>query len=141
MAYTNIFVPGPRLIDGTVLNKALAFPNLDYKSGLIATVGGAQATSILIQNALSEFDTVASTGACSLPYAIPGTQLTIVNAGANNLTVFALAAPVGQTASAIINAAGVSTAGATGITLPNGRNADFYCTKTGLWVMALAAAS
>lgn len=143
MAFANIFTTTKQLISGDALNKALAYLLRSYASGLTATAAGTMANSIAITESFTEFDTVASGGAgATLPYPIPGQSFTVYNGGLNTLTIFsANAKNAAATGSNIINAAGSSVAGSTGISLATVRTATFTCMKTGLWVMALAADS
>jgi hypothetical protein len=143
MSFANVFTVTKQLISGNELNKALAYILRAFASGLTGTAAGTMANSIAITESYTEFDTVASGGAGAvLPYPTPGQSFVVYNGGLNTLTVFsANAKNAAATGSNIINAAGSSVAGSTGISLSTVRTATFVCMKTGLWVTVLGAAS
>lgn len=123
------FQPGPRLIDGSDLNRAINNPLVSFLSGITATPAGTVANSVLITETFSQIDTVASAAdGVALPAAAPGVEFTLVNAGANAMQVFARG---GST----INAA----AGATGLSQAAGTTAIYICARQGQWRRILTA--
>lgn len=129
MPFDRPFTPGPRLIDGDALNRALAYPREAYASGITALNGGTVATSPLIVESFTQIDTVAGAGhGVALPAAVPGASFVLVNAGANAMQVFARG---GST----IN----GTAGATGVSQGSGTTAQYVCARAGQWRRLLSA--
>lgn len=84
------FLSGYRLIDGDELNDVVANPEWSVSGDITATVGGTVLTSAKIVATVTNLTTVAATGAgVSIPQAMPGRVLVIVNQGANSAQVFA----------------------------------------------------
>jgi len=130
MATPSPFQSGFRLIDGNSLNTALASPQWQTKSGIVALAGGAlsAATPVLVLGS-NEVVTVAS-GADSvvLPKAVAGNVVFVTNAGASSMQVFG-------NGSDTIN----GTAGATGVAQANGLSALYVASDNGQWYRILSA--
>jgi hypothetical protein len=123
------FQPGPRLIDGLDLNRALGYLSAAYASGIVAKAAGTVANSTLITETFSQIDSVVSAAdGILLPAAIPGKFFLIQNHGGNSMTVFAAG---GST----IN----GTAGATGVAHADGKAALYFSAKAGQYYRLLSA--
>lgn len=122
------FQPGFRLIDGDQLNKAIASDVVNSQDGMVAN-GTTRITGTQIQAELNRFTTVASGGIALMPPALPGTQVLVMNAGANALTLdgFASTDTIDGGASATLS---VAT-----------RGAWFTCTTAGAWISAALGAA
>src|SRR5260370_19512369 len=112
---------------GTIQNvKNLIINNQLFKStqeGLVAHAGGLQPLPTPITSMCARFTTVATAGDSSiLPPAMPGLEITVINAGAASMNVFP---DVGSQ----INVAGVNVA----LALGNGKTAIFFTTAAGAW--------
>ncbi len=107
------FTPGPRLTDGSDLNKALANPALSVESGIVAT-GTTVADAFQLKATINQLATVAASTGVKLPLANIGQSVTIYNDGASAVTIY--------------DAHGLTidgTAGATGVALTNALRAIF----------------
>lgn len=107
-------------------------------NSVTALPGGAQAGSPALAYNVSEITTVATTNdSVQLPFAIPGAQVQVNNAGANTAKIYANAAPNLNNANAldqiVANATVAKTANATAITLASGYTLSFMCTTIGIW--------
>ncbi len=121
-------VNGYQTPDGTWLQGLAAGVNSTYQSGITAA-GTTQATCTTLPAGVTliELDTVAaSTGVC-LPPALPGTELSIYNNGANTVTTYPAIAnnPVTAAQDTINN--GTST------TQTTHTSKYYYCAKAGVW--------
>lgn len=109
-----------------------------YADGMTAqSVSPSQSTGTQINTSLARFTTVASPGnAATLIPAAPGLILTVINAGANIMSVFPASASQGGAAGGDqINSLGQNNAFA----LPSGAVVEFFCTLTGVWHTLLSA--
>jgi hypothetical protein len=119
------FLPGLRLIDGTQLNNALANPLYSTLDNVVASTTHSQTggTQISSTSTLVRVTTVANSGdAITLPAAYPGDEFKVTNQGANPMQVYA-------TGSDNID----GTAGATGVSITNGKAVLFFCVSQGQW--------
>lgn len=91
-------------------------------------IGSNRAGAFVIAYELTRFSTVAASTGAVLPAAAAGLSFTIINAGANTLTVYA-------NGSDTIN----GTAGATGVSLASGKTATYFSASTGTWHALLSA--
>jgi hypothetical protein len=112
---------------GTIQNvKNLIISNQLFQStqeGLTAKAGGGQAGATPITSMCARFTTVATAGDSSiLPNAMPGLEITVINAGAASMNVFP---DVGSQ----VNVAGANVA----LALGNGKSAIFFTTTAGAW--------
>lgn len=83
------FIPGPRLIDGSDLNKAFAGQNFSTQSGIVAHAGGGSTSAYQLIATINKVDTVATANdSVILPKSSPGLDLFVVNNGANTLAVY-----------------------------------------------------
>lgn len=123
---------GPQLVDGAWLQGLAGGTNQTYVSGLVANATTqATATSIPANTNIVEFDTVASSGAAVLPAAVAGTDIAIINNGANPLQIFAnLAVNQLTAAQDTINALSNGTA----LAVTNATIIIFICAKNGHWL-------
>ena len=117
---------------------------LGNTNGITALAGGAQAGSPVLAYGYNEIDTVATTNdSTQLPVAIPGTMVTVYNAGANTARIYAGTAPNINNASAldqiVANATIAKTANGTSITLASGYTLTFNCYTIGIWKQLVAA--
>jgi hypothetical protein len=114
-------------MQGTIENvKNLIITNQLFQStseGLTAHAGGLQPLATPINSMCARFTTCATIGDSSiLPTAVPGLEITVINAGATSMNVFP---DVGSQ----INTAGVNVA----LALPAGHSAIFFTTAAGAW--------
>jgi hypothetical protein len=115
--------PGPRLLDGSDLNKWLAQPAMSIESATVAT-GTTRADAYQLRAAVTVFGTVAASTGAKLDSTLPpGAVQTVYNDGASPLTVYAADAIDG-------------TAGATGVALANAKRAAFTRLPSGAWISA-----
>jgi hypothetical protein len=124
------FQPGPRLVDGSDLNKAVSQDILTSQTGAVAN-GTTKATGTQITAAITEFDTVAPSGVAILPPAVAGTNITVFNYGANTLTIY----PYATTDTIDGGSAGASTT----LSATN-RAVGFFATSAGAWRSGLLGA-
>jgi hypothetical protein len=106
------------------------YPTLQYQDALTAGTTQTAAGGTKITGSMATFSTVANVNdAATLPAALPGMQVTIINNGAQTLQVFALTAALGGAAGGDkINAA------ATAITMAGPPTVLLlYCTSQGQW--------
>lgn len=126
---------GLRLSDASSFITAISqFNALGVGPGRTA-IGTNQATALIISQShpIWEATTVAASTGIQLPLSNPGKVQFIANNGANPLQVYTNIAETA--ASPKINA----VAGATGVTVTNGKNAVFFCSAFGQWYMILTA--
>lgn len=84
------FAPGYRLTDGNQLNDEIANPVWSVTSSLTATSGGTMLTSAKVVDTITNITNVPTAGAgVTLPQALQGTVLLVVNNGAQDARVFA----------------------------------------------------
>lgn len=136
MGIPQTFQPGPRLIDGSDLNRAIAAGLSAYQDGLVAHSGGGAAAATPLLIGINRVVTVAA-GADSLlmPQSTPGATVNIRNDGASSATIYAN--PVSSLPSAVLDTLN-GTAGATGIALAAGATAELRCYAPGAWVGAVS---
>lgn len=124
---------GPALIDQTWLNGLAGGQNFSYQSGITAHAGGTQAACLVLPAGiyLLEVDTVASSAdSVCLPFAVQGMNISIANAGANSMNIFAQAATNGASGSTdTINGASNTSA----YSLSANNNAECFAAKNGGW--------
>lgn len=127
--------PGLRLDDAYSLVQAITQANQMGVRQANTAAGTNQATALSISNnhPIEEFTTAAASTGAMLPLSSPGKIQFIANNGANPMTIYTNLAETA--ASPKIN----TTAGATGVTLTNGKNAVFFCATPGQWYMILSA--
>ena len=128
------FQAGYRLVSGDDLNNGFSTfaggSGYSQANNLIAHAGGGQASATPVTAALNRFTTVATAGdSVALPLATGGQSITVINAGAASMQVFASAAGADT-----INGA----AGATGIALASGKTMEFV-SFPGAWHGLLSA--
>jgi len=101
------------------------------QEGLTALAGGGVAGATPITATIARFTTVATNGDSGvLPPAVPGVQLTVINAGAASLDVYpATAAEGGVTGGDAINA----LAQGAEFSMATTKVTMFFCTKLGQW--------
>lgn len=123
--------PGPRLIDGDVINALASLTRLGTKGSITAQADGTQANAVQLVNGVNEVTTVAGANdSVQLPRAAAGSIVYVANAGANTLTVF------GKNGSSdTIN----GTAGSTGVTQATTVDAIYACITDGRWRRVLSA--
>jgi hypothetical protein len=106
------------------------YPTIQYQDALTAGTTQTAAGGTKITSSLATFSTVANVNdAATLPAALPGMQVTVINNGVQTLQVFALTAALGGAAGGDkINAAAtaITMAGPPTVLL-------FYCTALGQW--------
>jgi hypothetical protein len=96
--------------------------------GLTAHAGGLQPLATPITTMCARFTTVATGGDSGiLPVAIPGLEITVINAGATALSVFP---DVGSLMNGVLNAA---------LSIPINKTAIFFTTAAGSWHSILSA--
>ena len=133
MAIPQIFVDGPRLIDGTDLNNALAQPAWQTNPGLTAKAGGGITSATALVYGTNQVTTVASAAdSVVLPVGAAGGVVVVRNSGANAMQVFAQGSDT-------IN----GTAGATGISQANAKTSIYFAVNdvagVTTWVGLLSA--
>lgn len=123
-----VFTSGRQLLPGGVLNGLINMLT-GTTSGIIATPGGTQATSIELKSAFNELTTVATAAdGVILPAAKSGLRITVLNSGAAAAQVFA-------NGDDTIN----GTAGNVGVALAAGACALYICVKNGVWQRFVSA--
>jgi hypothetical protein len=124
---------GPGLVDGVWLNGLAGGLNFTTQSGITAHAGGTQAACLSLTPGayLYEVDTVASgSDSICLPFAVPGFNISIRNAGAQTLAIYGQSANNALTAAAdTINA----TAGSSAYTMIANNSAECFVAKAGSW--------
>lgn len=121
---------GFRLFNGDALNIALATPQWQNNSNIVALAGGAlSANTPVLVNGVNEITTAASGGdSVVLPKAAVGLVVFVANAGASSVQVFG-------NGSDTIN----GTAGAMGVAQANGKSALYVAADEGQWYRILSA--
>lgn len=131
MAIPNRFQSGFRLEDGNDLNKALANPQWQTNYGITALAGGARnsSTPVLVLGANTVTTVATAADSVVLPVAVAGSVVWLRNAdAADAVQVFA-------NGSDTIN----GTAGATGISVANGKTVLFVAATNNVWFSLLTA--
>lgn len=102
-----------------------------YKDGLTATASGNQTNGTSITTSMARFTTVATAGdASTLMPAVPGLAITVINAGAQAMSMYpASAGQGGVSGGDQINSLGQNAA----FSVPAGAVVDLYCTIAGTW--------
>jgi hypothetical protein len=131
----NIFTPGPRLIDGSLLNKifsagltiqALKMSGLLYESAadsIVAFAGGGKTSATQLTTEVNRVGTVATSGdSVKLPASAPGLTIMVINHGANPMQVYGLGTDTID-----------DVATATGISQMQGSVAFYVCATAGNW--------
>jgi hypothetical protein len=102
---------------------------VSYTEGITAHAGGGRASAVPIVAMITRVTTVASAAdSVVLPAAVPGLELTIINAGANAAQVFA-------SGSDTID----GTAGATGVSQAAAKTVQYLSTAAGTWHRLISA--
>lgn len=126
-----VLLPGPRVFDGTDVNRAMANNLVNSQDGLVAFAGGGAAGATPLSLGLNFVKTVANANdSAILPQSVLGGMVRVKNGGASNLTVYA-----NQTSSlqsGVLDTIN-GTAGATGVTVAPGASAEFNCSALGAW--------
>lgn len=123
-AFPSPFVPGFRLIDGSDLNTNFANPTLSSQNAVTAKASGSQTTSAPITASVTNVTVVASANdGVLLPAAKAGQEYTVMNNGANAMTVFASGTDT-------IN----GIAGATGVSQAAGSTSTYRSAALGKWL-------
>lgn len=126
-----VFAPGPRLIDGTDLNKLV---NVAYSvsPAITAHAGGTKAAAVQIVSAINNVSTCATNAdSVILPPGVAGMRIFIKNSGAASLQVFGYGT---DTINGVATGTGVAQATTVG--------AEYFCTTsapTGAWQRLLSA--
>lgn len=119
------FAPGYRLTDGNQLNYQVANPSWSVSGPVSATVGGTLQTSTRVTFTVTNLTTVGAPGAgLTIPQALPGRVLLIINSGANDVRVFA---DGGSTINGLD--------GAVGVLVGSGKSSLFVAVTTKQWKM------
>jgi hypothetical protein len=115
------FQAGPRLIDGSDLNKQMAQDQASYADGITAFAGGGQTNAFQLANGLSRISVcVSGNDSVKLPSAVPGSQCTVFNDGAAAARVYPLLSTD-------------TIDGGAFATITNGNRGYFGCTLAGTW--------
>ena len=102
---------------------------VSYTEGVTAHAGGGRAAAVPIIGMITRVTTVATAAdSVVLPTAVPGLDLTIINAGANAMQVF------GNGSDTIDG-----TAGATGVSQAAGKTVQYLSTASGAWHRLISA--
>jgi hypothetical protein len=131
-------VPGKALQEGQDI-LSLAKYSISAQGGMTALAGGAYAGATPINSYINEFTTVATTGdSCVLPPAIPGSEVTVINSGAQTLKIYAQTsnpnnpnAAGNPQADLVVALAG--GAGAASVNLSAAAVTVFSCASLGRW--------
>ncbi len=123
--FPQFFQPWFRMFSGGHMNRIMNTPLSSYQEAITALAGGAQLNSPAITAKYNRVGTVATSGdSVQLPVAACGAEYLVRNDGANPLQVFGA-----YGSSDTID----GTAGATGISVTNGKGMLFFCTVLGRW--------
>lgn len=120
-------------VDGTWLNGLAGGLNFTFQNGITAHAGGTQAACLSLTpgSYLYEIDTVASgNDSICLPFAAPGFNISIRNAGAQTLGIY------GQSANNPVTAAADTingTAGSSNYSMIANNSAECFVAKAGSW--------
>ena len=130
---------GQRLIDGEYLNGIADGQNFGYAAGLVAKAGGGQAgATVLSSKALVEVDTVATANdSVMLPVSDAGMFMTVVNASANSMNVYANSLNNTKNGGAKDTINGAPNANAYAIA--GGVSVIFFCASPGKWFAVKSA--
>ena len=105
-----------------------SFETQSYTDGLTAHAGGGQGSAVAITTMISRFTTVATAAdSAILPTGVAGMSVTVINAGANAMSVF-------PDTGSQINAGGANVS----VSIPAGKTANFVTTLAGAWHMLLS---
>ena len=111
------------ITEGLGTGYAGSLQTFSFQDALSANSGGVQSGATPIITSIARFTTVGGAGYSSvLPTAAPGLNITVINAGANNMNVF----PAGTNQ---INGQAASTA----YVMPPNSVVEFFTTLTGTW--------
>lgn len=124
---------GQRLIDGEFINGLAGGQNFEYAAGIIAHAGGGQANATPLPiKSIIEVDTVATADdSVSLPVSDAGMRLTVINATANSMNLYASPLNNGKNGGAKDTINGV--ANATAYAIAAGLTVTFVCASPGKW--------
>lgn len=121
--------PGQWYSNGIGTGYAGSLSTVSFTEGITAKAGGTRPLAVQIVSTLNRVTTVASIGdSVILPISSAGVIVTLVNAGANAMQVFAQG-----------NDTIDGTAGATGYSQAAGKTAQYTCTLAGAWHKLLSA--
>lgn len=135
------FIPGSRLVDGgDVLGLAQAVVGVN--TPVVAKAGGGVAGTP-VRLGMTKISTVAS-GADSilLPPAVPGSTVSLNNAGANSAQIFGQQANQGGLAAGdqiVVNNSSTPAAVATGVAQAANVDAEYKCYELGIWKQSVSA--
>jgi len=102
---------------------------VSYTDGVTAHAGGGRASAVPVVSMITRVTTVATAAdSVVLPAAVPGLDLTLINAGANAMQVF------GNGSDTIDG-----TAGATGVSQAAAKTVQYLSTATGAWHRLISA--
>lgn len=135
MSIPQVFSPGPQMVDGGALNKAVGAQLQNYQDALVALANGGQVGATPLIIGINRIATVANANdSCMMPPSTPGATVKIRNDGASNTTIYSsLTSSIPAATLDTIN----GTAGATGVTVAPGSTAELSCYKAGAWVGTL----
>lgn len=124
MAQLTLPASGIRLSDVFQLAKAYVFgTGYSSTSGIVAHAGGGQTSAVPLKSYINQISTCVSAGdSVMLPKAVTGSNLIVVNAGAQNLGVYP---DLGDAA----NGGSVNAS----VTVNAGSTAIFFCALAGDW--------
>ena len=130
--YNQIFEPGPRLMDGSLMNRVEAHPQVSSDNA-VAAAGTTAATARRLAAVINVI-TTAGAGATGvmLPVANPGTIVYVFNQGGAAAVVYGWVNEAGTITNLVDAAASVP--------LANGARCGYYCYQPGNWVSALLGA-
>lgn len=94
----------------------------------LTATGANRGGALAITAQINRFTTVSSSTGCVLPASTAGYDLTIINAGSNPLTIYAQGSDTID-----------GTAGATGVSLTNGKSVLIFCAAPGAWHRLVSA--
>ena len=117
------FLPGFRLMDGSDLNAALAYPLVAAGDGIVAGTTQTQAGATVLSGRYNKIATVGTTGdGVALPAAKAGASVLIYNGGANSAQVYGNGT---DTINDIAGATGIAQGAATAV--------EYFCPVAGKW--------
>jgi hypothetical protein len=117
--------------NGTAEGYSAGFMTTSYTDGITAHAGGGQASAVPLTSMINRVTTVATAAdSVALPLAAPGMDITVINAGANAMQVFAQ-----NGSSDTID----GTAGSTGYSQAAGKSVQYLSTAAGAWHKIVSA--
>lgn len=131
MNIPQVLLPGPRLPDGSDLNRAIANGLSASQDAIVALAGGGAAGAAPLGYGINFVKTAASgSDSVMLPPSVVGGSVRGKNNGAQTMTVYANTQSSLQTG--VLDTIN-GTAGATGISVTSGSNFELNCTALGVW--------